>query len=58
MKGLVAKKLAKMMKNGIELADSDGLKEADKFVRTSHKEKAYQVISRTYYECYFAYSKL
>ncbi|CAO2826701.1 unnamed protein product [Amaranthus hypochondriacus] len=44
MKGLVAKKQAKMMKNGIELEDSDGLKEADKFAKTSHKEKAHQGI--------------
>ncbi|CAO2818250.1 unnamed protein product [Amaranthus hypochondriacus] len=38
MKGLVAKKQAKMRKNGIELADSEGLKEAQNFARSQqHK---------------------
>lgn len=46
MKGLVAKKQAKMRKNGIELADSEGLKEAEILARRSQqeKEKTHQVI--------------
>ncbi|XP_057251230.1 uncharacterized protein LOC104894219 [Beta vulgaris subsp. vulgaris] len=45
MKGLVAKKQAKMRKNGIELADSEGLKEAEILARRSQqeKEKTHQV---------------
>ena len=40
MKGLVAKKQAKMRKNGIELADSEGLKEAQNFARSQqHKNQ-------------------
>lgn len=43
MKGMVAKKQAKMRKNGIELADSEGLKEAEKLVKRSQQEKTHQV---------------
>ncbi|XP_021733678.1 myb-like protein H [Chenopodium quinoa] len=46
MKGLVAKKQAKLKKNGIELADSEGLKEAEKFAKRSQPEKTHQVSSR------------
>ncbi|KAL9243168.1 hypothetical protein vseg_017090 [Gypsophila vaccaria] len=43
MKGLVAKKQAKMRKNGIELADSEGLKEAQKLVKNFQQDKNHQV---------------
>ncbi|KAH9627091.1 hypothetical protein KSS87_023779 [Heliosperma pusillum] len=43
MKGMVAKKQAKMRKNGIELADSEGLKEAEKLVKKSLQDKTHQV---------------
>ncbi|XP_021718995.1 probable serine/threonine-protein kinase samkA [Chenopodium quinoa] len=46
MKGLVAKKQAKLKKSGIELADSEGLKEAEKFAKRSQPEKTNQVSSR------------
>ncbi|KAK9684673.1 hypothetical protein RND81_10G224700 [Saponaria officinalis] len=46
MKGLVAKKQAKMRKNGIELADSEGLRDAEKLVKFSVQDKSHQVISR------------
>ncbi|XP_074316302.1 uncharacterized protein LOC141652648 [Silene latifolia] len=43
MKGLVAKKQEKMRKSGIELADSEGLKEAEILVRKSMQDKIKQV---------------
>lgn len=44
MKGLVAKKQAKLKKNGIELADSEGLKEAEILAkRSQQQEKSHQV---------------
>lgn len=43
MKGLVAKKQAKMRKNGIEIADSEALKEAEKLARKSQQDKTHQV---------------
>ncbi|KAH9617658.1 hypothetical protein KSS87_023538 [Heliosperma pusillum] len=43
MKGLVAKKQAKMRKGGIELADSEGLKEAEILVRKAMQDKIKQV---------------
>ncbi|KAL2935969.1 hypothetical protein RDABS01_019087 [Bienertia sinuspersici] len=46
MKGLVAKKQAKMRKNGIELADSEGLKEAEKLVKRSQQEKNHQYLKK------------
>lgn len=46
MKGMVAKKQAKMRKNGIELADSEALKEVEKSARRSHQDKSNQQVSR------------
>lgn len=46
MKGLVAKKQAKMRKNGIELADSEALKEVEKSARRSQQDKSNHQVSR------------
>ncbi|KAK9669390.1 hypothetical protein RND81_13G126600 [Saponaria officinalis] len=43
MKGLVAKKQAKLRKNGIELANSEGLQEAEKLVKKFQQDKKQQV---------------
>jgi len=46
MKGLVAKEEAKMRKNGIGLADSEALNDAEKFATRSQQDiKTHQVIT-------------
>jgi len=46
MKGLGAKKQAKMRKNGVELADSEALRDAEKFATRSQQDtKTHQVIN-------------